>query len=220
MKHMLNERIQKMYSRMNFIASSALISGIGIVILALAFYFVILKGDSKFTDILVWILFAGLSLSSIGYWIIKNIKKLATLDAQEFRFDSNLISLFFGVAILWIIVGVPFLYFFPIWGIVITFVFFGIFFDIVRLIILIQKAKNKESTNKIGLKEIVFMVWRLIYPEVRHDRISHRLITIIGWIASLFSWFILFPIYFGVIQRMIYFVMYGNEKKKWMVVKE
>ncbi|MDD2766611.1 MAG: hypothetical protein PHH40_02460 [Candidatus Moranbacteria bacterium] len=217
---MINERIQKMYSRMHFIASSALIVGIGIIILSLAFYFIVLKGDSKFTDILIWVIFAGLSLSSIGYWIIRNVKKLATLDAQEFKFDSNLISLFFGVAILWIIVGVPFLYFFPIWGVVITFVFFGIFFDIVRLIILIQKAKNRESMDKIGFKEFILMAWRLIYPQVRHDHISHRLITIVGWVVSFFSWFILFPIYFGVIQRMIYFVMYGDEKKKWMVVKE
>lgn len=217
---MINGRIQKMYSRMNFIASSALVLGVGITILSVAFYFIILKGDPKFTDILIWIIFVGLSLISISYWIIKNIKKIAIFDAQEFRFDSNFISLFFGVAILWIIAGVPFLYLFPIWGIAITFVFFGIFFDIVRLIILIQKAKNKELINKVGFKEFVSMVGRLIYPEVRHDNISHRLITIIGWIASLFSWFILFPIYFGVIQRMIYFVMYGNEKKKWMVIKD
>lgn len=60
----------------------------------------------------------------------------------------------------------------------------------------------------------------LIYPKVRQDKAWHRLIFIFGWIISVVSvvYFpITFAIYFGVIQRVIFFIVYGEDKSKWLI---
>lgn len=62
----------------------------------------------------------------------------------------------------------------------------------------------------------------LVYPKVRHDKAWHRLVFIFGWLISVVSlvWFpITFIIYFGVIQRGIFFIAYGDDKSKWLIKK-
>jgi len=59
---------------------------------------------------------------------------------------------------------------------------------------------------------------KLIYPKVRHNKIWHRIVTVVGWFLSIPTYFLFFPIYFGIIQRIIYFIAYGDSKEKWLIV--
>ncbi len=60
---------------------------------------------------------------------------------------------------------------------------------------------------------------RLIYPPINHDVWWHRLVTVVGWVltcALFYVFFLVIPLYFGVIQRVIYFVVYGKQKESWV----
>lgn len=61
-----------------------------------------------------------------------------------------------------------------------------------------------------------------IYPPVRQDVRWHRIMKVVGWTLSIISiWFfpITFVIYFGLIQRAILYIVYGDNKEKWLKVK-
>ncbi|MCB9810400.1 zinc ribbon domain-containing protein [Candidatus Nomurabacteria bacterium] len=62
-----------------------------------------------------------------------------------------------------------------------------------------------------------YKLWRLIYPKVKYDKAWHRVVMVVGWVVSIPTYFLLFPIYFGIIQRVIYFVAYGDNKDKWLI---
>ena len=57
-----------------------------------------------------------------------------------------------------------------------------------------------------------------IYPPVRQDKLWLRIMRVVGWTLSILS-VTLFPItfvlYFGVIQRVILYIVYGNKKELW-----
>lgn len=60
----------------------------------------------------------------------------------------------------------------------------------------------------------------LVYPKVRQDKAWHRLIFVFGWLISIISlvWFLItFVVYFGIIQRGIYFIVYGEDKSQWLI---
>ena len=59
-----------------------------------------------------------------------------------------------------------------------------------------------------------------IYPPVRQDVRWHRIMKIIGWTLSVGSvtlFPITFAIYFGLIQRAILYVVYGDKKEEWLI---
>jgi hypothetical protein len=58
-----------------------------------------------------------------------------------------------------------------------------------------------------------------IYPPVRQDVRWHRIMKVIGWalsVASVTFFPITFAIYFGLIQRAILYIAYGDNKEKWL----
>ena len=65
-------------------------------------------------------------------------------------------------------------------------------------------------------------IWNLIYPPVRQDIKWHRVVFVIGWILSIMS-LALFPLvfilYFGAVQRIIFYIVYGEDESKWQRVK-
>jgi uncharacterized membrane protein YvbJ len=81
------------------------------------------------------------------------------------------------------------------------------------------RSKFQESTQD-SHKKSWYKFFRLIYPKVKQDKAWHRLVFVFGWLVSIVSlvWFpITFAVYFGVIQRGIYFIVYGEDKSKWLI---
>lgn len=81
--------------------------------------------------------------------------------------------------------------------------------------------KASESTPiYISKKNMWQRFLGLVYPKVRQDKMWHRLIFVFGWLISIVSliWFpITFIVYFGIIQRGIYFIVYGEDKSQWLI---
>ena len=65
-------------------------------------------------------------------------------------------------------------------------------------------------------------VLKFIYPPVRQDIRWHRVMRVIGWVLSVCS-LALFPLtfvlYFAAIQRAILYIVYGEDKEKWLTRK-
>lgn len=58
-----------------------------------------------------------------------------------------------------------------------------------------------------------------IYIPVRQDILWHRILDVIGWVLSIGSLFLFpltFTLYFGVIQRVVFYIVYGNDKRRWV----
>jgi len=69
------------------------------------------------------------------------------------------------------------------------------------------------------------MEWirKYIYPPVKQDVVWHRIMKVVGWTVSILSlgaFPVTFAFYFGVIQRAILYIVYGEDKSKWMVDKD
>jgi hypothetical protein len=63
---------------------------------------------------------------------------------------------------------------------------------------------------------------KYIYPVVRQDKRWHRIVKVVGWTISIISltfFPLVFVIYFGVIQRAIFYIVYGEDKDKWLLEK-
>jgi hypothetical protein len=61
-------------------------------------------------------------------------------------------------------------------------------------------------------------LFRAIYPKVRQDILWHRVVLVVGWTLSILSlglFPLTFAIYFGIIQRAIFFIVYGKDESKW-----
>jgi len=63
---------------------------------------------------------------------------------------------------------------------------------------------------------------RYIYLPVRQDKFFLRLIKVVGWMLMLIT-HVFFPItfliYFGVFQRVLLYLVYGEDKSKWQPSK-
>ncbi len=59
---------------------------------------------------------------------------------------------------------------------------------------------------------------KYIYLPVRQDKFFLRLIKVVGWILMVVS-HVFFPltflIYFGVLQRVLLYLVYGEDKAQW-----
>jgi hypothetical protein len=87
--------------------------------------------------------------------------------------------------------------------------------------------------NSLNWKKIK----NLIYPEVNSKNMVHRIIFVVGWLlfGAIIIGFIVDDkyffrgltegvvigigfgiIYFGVFQRIIYYIIYGEDKNKWL----
>lgn len=78
--------------------------------------------------------------------------------------------------------------------------------------------RNLDNTKESKFEQIWFgKILRLIYPKVRQDKVWHRIVTVIGWVVSIFTYLILLPIYFGIVQRVIYYIAYGDNKDEWLI---
>jgi|SRR3989344_884739 len=214
----LNEKLQvrmlTMLARINFISWSTLVIGIG-VMLAAGFLYSISQDDQDF-QVEVIMSGAGLAVAVIGFWMVRQVRALrkSSLDLSEI--DKKLTLLTISALLVGAIIAAPLLYLAPIWGIGVAFVFGALLLDMMRLRALAWRTKN-DPEQIITSKSIFKKIKILIYPKINHGNHWHRLITVVGWIVSIFSWFILFPIYFGIVQRIIYFVIYGDKKEKWLI---
>lgn len=207
-------KVLKLLSRINFVAWSAII--IGFIVLGISFFLYYITESGQHTEVEGIGVLIGLLLITVGFWMtaqIKNTRK-SNIDLQKIKKKIailNTIALLVGI-----IIVVPILYFFPIWGLGLTVVYVTLLSDITKLYLLALNAK-KFPEETITLKFILKKIRIIIYPKINHNKKWHRLVTVTGWIVSIFSYFILFPIFFGVIQRVIYFVIYGDQKEKWLV---
>jgi len=61
-------------------------------------------------------------------------------------------------------------------------------------------------------------ILNIIYPSVKQDILWHRIVRVLGWIISV-STIIFFPltfiVYFGIVQRAIFYIVYGTNKERW-----
>jgi len=62
-------------------------------------------------------------------------------------------------------------------------------------------------------------ILKFIYPPIRQDIRWHRIMRVVGWtlsIISLGAFPLTFVLYFAVIQRAILYIIYGDNKEKWL----
>jgi hypothetical protein len=87
----------------------------------------------------------------------------------------------------------------------------------------VNRGPSSQRAQFVYQEETGFQkVWRWVYPKVRFEKAWHRLVLVIGWLISIMTlWFfpVTFVIYFGIIQRVIYFIAYGDDKSKWLIEK-
>ncbi|MCK5027474.1 MAG: zinc ribbon domain-containing protein [Candidatus Pacebacteria bacterium] len=82
------------------------------------------------------------------------------------------------------------------------------------------RVADDAQSNSVQSKPLRHIIFRYIYPKVKQNKTWHRLVTVLGWIMSVIT-LVFFPItfviYFAIIQRVVYFVAYGDEKNKWLI---
>ena len=119
--------------------------------------------------------------------------------------------------VLAILISPVLLYGAPIIGLFAVVYFFSIILNTTKAYYYLNRYMNFNGEKDIKKQSKNFFTF--IYPKINHDVWWHRLVSVVGWIVSICSlWFIIivFPLYFGLIQRVIYFIAYGENKSKWM----
>lgn len=222
----LTEEVQiralTMLARINFVAWATFIIGLFVILALVAMYFIFpdfYAYDQKFPNVQQeWLIigFAGLVVAVIGFWMIRQVRTLRKTIHDVLVADKKLMILTIVTLAVGIIIAAPFLVFKSLLGFGLLFIFIALSLDIVKFRLLVWRTKNNTQEIADISKSSLKQIWSLVYPKVRHDKMWHRAVTIIGWVVSFFSYFLLFPIYFGIIQRMIYFIAYGDKREKWL----
>ncbi|GEM_PF-2437112 len=114
-----------------------------------------------------------------------------------------------------------FLSIFGLAGFLYTIKLFGCQFTLVYKNYLKNKYSDPEGKT-IDSSDYHFLnfVFRLLYPRVNTEPELHRAVLIVGWLLTFLSVGLAFFVYFGVVQRIIYYVVYGNDVSKWKSVEE
>lgn len=218
----VNIRVQKILQRIGFFGWTATIAGGLLSLAAILFYFFVASGDAP-DDLFNLLLLAGLgglAIVAVGLWMLSQ-KKAALSRIGDLDLVSRKV-LGLGVATLFIgvVITIPLALVFALWGLVAIVVIVLLTYDIFALSLEIQRLKSHKSNRANGQSASSANLRHLIYPKVKHDKAWHRGITVIGWIATVLSWGLLFPIYFGIVQRIIYFIAYGDNKSEWLAEEE
>ena len=199
--------------RINFFAISSSLVGIAGLGLGVLMFSGDNEGDISY-GLIVVVVSTLLLIGSFYIYkqkknIIKNINNLDYIKKHLARMSFITVLLAFAVSPL-------LLYGLKIVGLFAVVYFINITWNTAKSYYLLSKYLNY---GKIKKENMIRKIKPLIYPKVNHNIRWHRFVTVIGWIISVFSFgfiFIIFPIYFGLIQRIIYFVAYGEDKNKWM----
>jgi len=235
METTLNEKVQiralTMLARINFIAWSTFAIGLIVVLGLVALYFIFpgfYDYDPKSPNLQTqWVMigFVGLIVAVIGFWMVRKTKNLRKSTHNLDGIDKKLMLLTGAALVACALIALPFLISAALigpggpflFGVALMFVFLALLVDIIKFRSLVWRTKNNPQEIVENSKSTFRKIRILIYPKIKHNKIWHRAVTAIGWVVSIFSYFILFPIYFGVVQRIIYFVAYGDKKEEWLV---
>lgn len=206
--------------RINFFSKIAMwggalvaVSGILIVIL--------FASDSESVSFGIYGIIAAAVLFSSGKFV--SIEKKIILSELDnlLHVKKHLAKTSIVSVVLALLISPLLLWGIPILGIFAVFYLLSIIYNTVKVYTYLNKYLGhdvvKSDSKRMAFEEIK----RAVYPKVKHDIWWHRLISVIGWILSICSlWFIpvIFPLYFGLVQRIIYYVAYGDNKAKWMVI--
>lgn len=223
----LTEKVQvralTMLARINFIAWLTFVMGILVVCALVVMYFIFpdfYAYDPKFPNVQQqWLMigFGGLVVAIIGFWMVRQVQTLREKIHDVLIVDRKLMLLTVVTLTVGLIIAVPFLLVNALLGYGLLFIFVALSLDVARFRSLVWRTKNNPQEIVDVSKSSLKQIWKLIYPRVRHDKMWHRAVTIVGWVVSFFSYFVLFPVYFGIIQRMIYFIAYGDKREEWLV---
>jgi uncharacterized membrane protein YidH (DUF202 family) len=200
--------------RVNFFAFWAGL--VGVLALILGGFLIVDSGDSF--ELGIYCVLVGVVLSGVAALLyLENKKILKRLgDLVYIKKHLGIISI---VSLVFGLIATPiFAYVLPLVGIFSLVYFFSILLNTSKAYYFIYKYINFDKQKSKNKNHSKINLLSLIYPKVRHDIWWHRLVSVLGWIISICSlWLIVvvFPLYFGMIQRIIYFVAYGEDKSKW-----